>query len=42
MKPSYDEDYDYFNVSVKESISIIIWTSITTVMVVGIILSLAL
>ncbi len=37
-----NDDYDYLVITVKESISIILWTSISTLVAVGIILSLAL
>jgi hypothetical protein len=37
-----EEDYDYFTMSVRDSLGIILWTSVGTLMVVGSILAVAL
>lgn len=37
-----EEDYDYFTLSVRDSLGIILWTSVITLMVVGSILAVAL
>lgn len=36
------EDYDYFTLSVRDSLGIILWTSVITLMVVGSVLAVAL
>ena len=37
-----EEDYDYFTMSVRDSLGIILWTSLATLMVVGGVLAVAL
>jgi hypothetical protein len=37
-----EEDYDYFTLSVRDSLGIILWTSVATLMVVGGVLAVAL
>jgi len=37
-----EEDYDYFTMSVRDSLGIILWTSIVTCGVVGLVLAVAL
>jgi hypothetical protein len=37
-----DDDYDYMVMSVRDSLSLMLWTSISTLLAVGIILSFAL
>ncbi len=37
-----EEDYDYFTMSVRDSLGIILWTSVVTCAVVGLILAVAL
>jgi hypothetical protein len=37
-----DDDYDYFSMSVRDSLSLILWTSFFTLCGVGAILALAL
>ena len=37
-----EEDYDYFTLSVRDSLGIILWTSVFTLMVVGSVLAVAL
>jgi hypothetical protein len=37
-----EEDYDYFTLSVRDSLGIILWTSVATLMVVGSVLAVAL
>jgi len=37
-----EEDYDYFTMSVRDSLGIILWTSVVTCCVVGLVLAVAL
>ena len=37
-----EEDYDYFTMSVRDSLGIIFWTSVVTCAVVGLVLAVAL
>jgi len=37
-----EEDYDYFTMSVRDSLGIILWSSVGTLVVVGSILAVAL
>ncbi len=37
-----EEDYDYFTMSVRDSLGVILWTSVATLMVVGGVLAVAL
>jgi hypothetical protein len=37
-----EEDYDYFTMSVRDSLGIILWTSVLTCGVVGLVLAVAL
>ena len=37
-----DDDYDYLVMSVRDSLSLMLWTSLSTIIAVGIILALAL
>ena len=41
-KSMSEEDYDYFTISVRDSLGIILWSSVITLMVVGLVLAVAL
>jgi hypothetical protein len=41
-KSMSEEDYDYFTMSVRDSLGIILWTSVVTCGVVGLVLAVAL
>ena len=37
-----EEDYDYFTMTVRDSLGLILWSSVITLMVVGLVLAVAL
>ena len=39
---SNDDDYDYFAMSVRDSIGLILWTALFTIIIVGTMLAIAL